>query len=305
MKNIFYTYDLCKVRSCVFLIFAFVFFMIFIAPDSALCQAGSNDGAVINETLHPAEKEIEAEAETAKPDGMRLPFFILLVIGVGAVFGAATFLGSIGAIFIPSLQSKPDLTKVVVKTGKAGSKKKKILIAYQTKNGGSVKVGLKMWEILSGKGYHVDMKHIPDIINDDISEYDAFIVGGAIYWSMFMLTTREFIKKNADLFSKKPTALFMLCGKMVNEFATRLQGDEAKWSRLSKAYLVPMLNEIPKFKPVDIGTFAGDIFYRMMNLPEFIMMGVLMFKNGSKQGAYIDLGRVSKWTEKIIKEFKI
>ena len=34
------------------------------------------------------------------------------------------------------------------------------------------------------------------------------------------------------------------------------------------------------------------------------MMGVLWFKNGNKFGAYIDLDRVTKWTKKLIKEFK-
>ena len=246
-----------------------------------------------------------SQSGSGEESGMRLIFFILLFIGVGAVFFLLTFFGSIGAIFYPALQSKPDQNTIVLKTGKKGSKKKRILIAYETKHGASADIATRIWEVLTKKGYYVDMLHTPHIFDMDISNYDAYIVGGTIYWSMYTRKTREFIKNNMKHFSKKPTALFMACGKMWNEFASKLEGDEAKWRRLSLKYLDPMLAEMPKLKPVDIGTFAGNLFVKYMNIPELIMMGVLNFKNGSKMGKYVDLKRVSKWTEELVKKLKI
>ncbi len=154
-------------------------------------------------------------------------------------------------------------------------------------------------------GYVADLRYIPRIFNDDISDYDGYIVGGAIYWSMFMRETREFLAKNTEIFKQKPTAIYMVCGKMCNEFAPKLQGDEAKWRQLSLDYLEPMFSTMPELKPnlIDIGTFAGNIFYKYMNLPEFMLMGLQMFRTGLKQGNYINLDKVSEWAKKIAPEF--
>ena len=54
---------------------------------------------------------------------------------------------------------------------------------------------------------------------------------------------------------------------------------------------------------IDIGTFAGNIYFRYMNLPEFMMMGLQMFRTGLRQGTYIDLDKVSKWANEVAPKF--
>lgn len=239
---------------------------------------------------------------------MHIAWFILMLIAIGVLFGLATGFYALSALFVPACSSKPDLSKVVEKfgEGQVDPGKKRVLIAYNTKNGGSVDVGLKMREILMENGYVADLRYIPNILNADISDYDAYIVGGAVYWSMLMRETREFLSNNLDTFKQKPTALFMVCGKMCNEFAPKLQGGEEKWRRLSLDYLEPMFSQMPGLKPnlVDIGTFAGNIFFKYMNLPEFILMGLQMFRTGLRQGNYVNLEKVSQWTRKIASDFQ-
>ncbi len=248
-------------------------------------------------------------APQAEVSGINIIWFIILLILIGLVSGVATGFYALSALFVPACSSKPDLSKVVEKLESEGASagKKKVLIAYNTKNGGSVDIGLKMREILHENDYLVDLRFIPNLTNENIDNYDAYIVGGAIYWSMFTKDTREFIAKHAELFKQKPTALFMACGKMCNLFAPKLQGDEAKWRKLSLGYLDPMFSTIPDLKPhlVDIGTFAGNIYYKYMNLPEFMLMGLQMHRTGLKQGSYVDLDKVSQWTKKIIKDFAL
>jgi menaquinone-dependent protoporphyrinogen oxidase len=230
-----------------------------------------------------------------------------MLIVIGVIFGLATGFYALSALFVPACSSKPDMTTVIEKFGddKDSAGKKRVLIAYNTKNGGSVGIGLKIREILIDSGYIVDLRYIPRIFNDDISGYDAYIVGGAIYWSMFMRDTREFLAKNTEIFKQKPTALYMVCGKMCNEFAPKLEGDEAKWRKLSLDYLEPMFGTMPELKPalVDIGTFAGNIYFKFMNLPEFMLMGLQMFRTGLKQGTYVNLDKVGQWSKKIAAEF--
>jgi len=238
--------------------------------------------------------------------GIGLIWFILMLIAIGALFGFATGFYALSALFVPACASKPDMKTVVEKMeDNPNGNKKRILIAYNTKNGGSVGIGLKMREILRNNGYAVDLRYIPRIMDDELEAYDGFIVGGAIYWSMFMRETREFIAKHADIFKRKPTAMYMVCGKMCNLFAPKLEGDEAKWRRLSLDYLEPMFATLPDLKShlVDIGTFAGNIYFKFMNLPEFMLMGLQMHRTGLKQGSYVNLDKVTEWTNSIIADF--
>jgi menaquinone-dependent protoporphyrinogen oxidase len=229
-----------------------------------------------------------------------------MCIVIGVIFGIATGFFALSALFVPAFASKPDMSTVIEKFGdtKDSAGKRRVLIAYNTKNGGSVDIGLKIREVLMDNGYIVDLRYIPRIFNDDISGYDAYIVGGAIYWSMFMRETREFLAKNTEIFKQKPTAMYMVCGKMCNEFAPKLEGDEAKWRELSLNYLEPMFATMPELKPslVDIGTFAGNIYFKFMNLPEFMLMGLQMFRTGLKQGTYVNLDKVSQWAKKMASE---
>lgn len=236
---------------------------------------------------------------------MHIGWFILMCIGIGFVVGTITIGISIGAIFKPWLQSKGDPSTVIEKPGREGSKKKKILLAYETKFGSAAKIADKIWEVLTEKGYFVDMKHIPNIMDEDISNYDAYILGGATYWSMYMRNTREFFNKNLKIISSKPTALYMVCGKMANVHAKKLTGGEEKWRQYSLAYLEPMLNAMEGFEPVDIGTFAGEMFIKRMNLGEFIMMQLNWWKTGMKQGDYVEYDKVAEWAASVPKALKV
>ena len=238
--------------------------------------------------------------------GIGIIWFILMLILIGVLFGFATAFLALSALFVPACSSKPDLKTVVEKKDdNPHGGQKRILVAYNTKNGGSVEIGLKIREILCNNGYSVDLRYIPRMMDEDISGYDGYIVGGAIYWSMFMRETREFIAKHAELFKQKPTALYMVCGKMCNLFAPKLEGDEAKWRRLSLDYLEPMFATMPNLKShlVDIGTFASNIYYKFMNLPEFMLMGLQMHRTGLKQGSYVNLEKVAVWTKSLVESF--
>jgi len=241
-------------------------------------------------------------------NGMGLIWYILMLIGIGIVSGIAFGSFVVSSLFVPSMASKPNMSKVREKLDDKGDPdRKKILIAYNTKNGSTVEVGLKMQKILQQAGYAADVRYIPYMMEDDIGGYDAYIVGGAIYWSNFMRETQEFLAKNLETFKQKPTALFMLCVKMCNSHATKLQGDEAKWRRLSLEYLGPMFERIPGLESsvMDIATFAGNFHYKTMNLSELIMMGLHLRRTGLKTGNYLDSDKVTAWTENLAKNLNL
>ena len=54
-----------------------------------------------------------------------------------------------------------------------------------------------------------------------------------------------------------------------------------------------------KERLVDIGTFAGNIYFKFMNLPELILMGLQMYRTGLKQGTYVNLDKVGAWAEEL------
>ncbi len=237
---------------------------------------------------------------------MGIIWFILMCVVIGVLAGVATGAFALSALFVPACSSKPDMSVVREKIDENPDPgKKRILIAYNTKNGGSVDIGLKIQEVLVKHGFSVDFRFIPNLTDADISAYDYYIVGGAVYWSWLMKDTRDFLTKHIETFKTKPSALYMVCGKMCNEFAPKLEGDTAKWRRLSLDYLDPMFGMMPGLKDalVDIGTFAGNIHFKFMNLPELILMGLQMQRTGLKQGDYVDLDRVEVWAEEMSGKF--
>ncbi len=85
-----------------------------------------------------------------------------------------------------------------------------MLVGYCTRHGSTVSIAEKIGEVLCDKGYQVDVRSVVHLGDDDLSEYDAFVLGSGIIWSKLMPPFREFLEKFRHIWPDKPHDFFMV-----------------------------------------------------------------------------------------------
>ena len=82
----------------------------------------------------------------------------------------------------------------------------KVLVAYASKYGATEGIAQRIGERLQQHGLDVDVAKCED--TRGVPEYDAHVVGSAVYEFNWRKDARRFVKRNADTLATKPTWLF-------------------------------------------------------------------------------------------------
>jgi menaquinone-dependent protoporphyrinogen oxidase len=85
----------------------------------------------------------------------------------------------------------------------------KLLIAYATRKNSTKETAEFIGEIMSTRGAEVTVADCDDVAN--VREYDAVIVGTAVYTGEWLPAAETFLRKFGDEMAQKPFAYFMLC----------------------------------------------------------------------------------------------
>ena len=82
----------------------------------------------------------------------------------------------------------------------------KVLVSVSSKHGSTRDIGTRIGDRLRAAGLDVDVfaPEPPPIVD----EYDAFVIGSAIYMGRWMSGARGFIERNAEYLRGRPTWLF-------------------------------------------------------------------------------------------------
>ncbi len=129
---------------------------------------------------------------------------------------------------------------------------KKILVAYASRAGATSGVAEEIGKTLCADGVKVDVRLAKDV--QDVSEYQAVVIGSAIYMGQWMKEAVQFVEKFQTELNQKPTAYFLTC--------TTLMNDTEENRKTVSAYLDPVRQIV---QPVEAGLFAGAL--NMKKLP--------------------------------------
>ncbi|MBW6466117.1 MAG: flavodoxin domain-containing protein [Brevefilum sp.] len=141
---------------------------------------------------------------------------------------------------------------------------KKILLAYGTASGSTAEVAQAIADEMAKADVQVDVFPVEEV--NDLSGYDAVVVGTAVRMFHLLPKTRRFLRRHRKGLSKVPVAYFLVCLTLSEETPENIQKatDFAKPMIKTKA-------------PVSLGLFGGcinhekmtDIFGKSMrSLPE-------------------------------------
>jgi len=167
----------------------------------------------------------------------------------------------------------------------AGTMKKRVLISYASRCGSTGGVAEAMGQALCGMGASADIRLVKNV--NDLSPYDAVIVGSAVRRGKWLPEAVGFVRDNQDMLGRMPIAYFVVCLTM--------KDNTAENRSKVMAYLDPVRKEAPKIQPVAVGLFPGAIDFGKLS---FVDKMFLTAKGGS-EGDYRDWPAVKAWASAV------
>jgi menaquinone-dependent protoporphyrinogen oxidase len=185
---------------------------------------------------------------------------------------------------------EPDIDYYASISDVSGSNKKNVLVAYATRAGSTGETAGVIGNILSESGYSVDVKPVDDI--QDLSGYQAVVLGGAIRASAWLPEAVEFVKTHQQALSKVPVAYFTCSITVINP-------DTESVAQETKAFLDPVLQEVPLVKPVAVEHLAGVLDFDKLPIA-YRLIWPLTPGGKVKQGDYRDWDVIKSWASSLV-----
>jgi menaquinone-dependent protoporphyrinogen oxidase len=199
-----------------------------------------------------------------------------------------------------------------------GIEMNRVLIAYVSRSGSTVEIARFIGNELSTRELAVDAKPISE--TSDLSSYDFVIAGGLIYRFGWHPEIIRFLKENLEVLKARKTALFVTGLRLVRtpdcdgvpypifidpailKSPTDLTIGGLKKGPLDtyttmKRYLKTALPTIEEISPVSLAFFAGKLDLQTLQLPERLIMLILMLLIGKKPGDYRNWESIRAWVD--------
>jgi menaquinone-dependent protoporphyrinogen oxidase len=82
----------------------------------------------------------------------------------------------------------------------------RVLVAYASKHGGTEEIARRIAHVLRSEGVRVDVGVVSEV--GGVSQYDALVLGGALYMGRWLRPARRFARRFARDFRGRPVWLF-------------------------------------------------------------------------------------------------
>lgn len=160
----------------------------------------------------------------------------------------------------------------------------RVLVAYASKYGATAEIAEKIGEVLRPAGLSADVR--PADQANDLSAYQAVVLGSAVYIGRWRKQAVNFLKTNEQMLTKKPVWLF--------SSGPTGEGDPLE---LLKGWRIPggLQPVVDRIQPRDIAVFHGAVFPEKLN---FIQRW--MIKNvKAPVGDFRDWDAITSWAQGI------
>ncbi len=156
----------------------------------------------------------------------------------------------------------------------------KVLIAYATRAGSTTEVAKKIAEVLSAKGFEVEVLPVKKV--KSLSPYRAVILGSAIRAAHWLPEAAQFVEDHKTELCGLPTAFFTVS-------LTMSENTEENVRKVA-AFVDPVRALCP---PKAEAFFAGKMDAKTLSIPTRMMIKAMK----TREGDFRDWDAVSAWAE--------
>jgi menaquinone-dependent protoporphyrinogen oxidase len=164
-----------------------------------------------------------------------------------------------------------------------------VLVAYATKHGATAEIAEKIGEVLRQAGVSADV--VPADRVDDVSTYQAVVLGSAVYMGQWRKEAAKFLTANEGVLAERPVWLFSSGPTGEGDPLELMEG----WHFPGK--LQPVADRI---KPRDITAFHGATNEDELNFVEKRMLKMVK----APAGDFRDWEAITAWAEAIARELQ-
>lgn len=171
----------------------------------------------------------------------------------------------------------------------------KVLVAYETGHGSTKETAERIAETIREAGVEVDVVRCRQA--DDVSGYDAFVLGTPIWAQKALGPFRKFMRKHAELLAARPVAVFVTSGAASTEKGK---------ADIASGVIPKVLADAPGLQPVSVGNFAGVLNFPAYNLPmRLVMKAISRSQGGPTTGRhdYRDWDEIIAWAKEVADAF--
>lgn len=159
-----------------------------------------------------------------------------------------------------------------------------ILVTYATVHGSTAGIAGRIGQILKEQGHRVDVLPVSDSIR--LADYDAVILGSAVYIGQWCKTAQRFLRTHQDELASKPTWLFSTGPTGEGDPVELVNG----WNFPDN--LGPIADAI---KPRDIAVFHGMLDNDKLDMIQRMMIR----KVKAPMGDFRDWNAIEAWATSI------
>ena len=172
--------------------------------------------------------------------------------------------------------------------GSANTGGKRVLVAYDSKHGSTSMIAETVGDVLCENGFQVDIR--PALIIEDISTYDAIVLGSPVYYANFLPGALQFLERHRTILAVKDVAVFALSTSVDKE--TGMVNEN-----LSRLVFSSVLNKFPEIQILEpMGLMPGKVFFKEIFPVEIINLKQAGFEEA---GNLLNFDFVRLWTEEI------
>ncbi|MCB2199487.1 flavodoxin domain-containing protein [bacterium] len=164
---------------------------------------------------------------------------------------------------------------------------KKVLVAYESDYGSTAEVAIAIGKTLHESGNSVDVLRVDSVEN--LSAYDAVIVGSPIQYDKWMPKATGFVEENREVLSKIPVAFFFTCMTLSRRTEDSL--------RTAQEYADKLRTLVPSVSPFAVKGFGGAVDYSKMSIFTKMLLGSILLARRVKEGDYRDWKDIHVWAE--------
>jgi menaquinone-dependent protoporphyrinogen oxidase len=170
----------------------------------------------------------------------------------------------------------------------------KVLVAYASKYGFTKGIGEFVADKMRENGVNASAEQVDKISHPE--DYDAFVIGSAVFFGKWMREAREFVTKNQQLLAEKPVWLF-------SSGPTGTSKTDKKGRDLLETS-IPY--EIAGFKriinPRDHHVFYGGFKVSQHGLGIHLLAKSATVREAMQEGDFRDWNEIGSWATGIAKE---